>query len=187
MDKTHSRGPGGRPFLVRVEVADGTVTDHAVSAVIDASGTWAQPNPLGQAGLVARGEAQGIERGLITGPLPDVTGTDRARFAGRHVLVIGAGHSAANILISLGQLAKNEQGTRVSWAVRGADPSRIYGGGDVDALPARGRLGIRLRGLVADGYIELHTCFTTISFAVGDGLAVTGASPDGPVTLAVDF
>ncbi|WP_434614421.1 NAD(P)-binding protein [Arthrobacter sp. A5] len=187
MDKTQSQGRGGRPFLVRVEVADGTVTDHQVRAVIDASGTWAQPNPLGQAGLGAPGEAQAVERGVITGPLPDVTGTDRARFAGRHVLVIGAGHSAANILISLGQLAKNEPGTRVSWAVRGADASRMYGGGDLDALPARGRLGTRLRGLVDDGYIELHTSFTTLSFAVGDGLAVTGATPDGPVTLAVDL
>ncbi|MDJ0357889.1 FAD-dependent oxidoreductase [Paenarthrobacter sp. PH39-S1] len=187
MDKTHSRGRGGRPFLVRVELADGTVTDHQVRAVIDASGTWAQPNPLGQAGLGALGEGQAVERGLITGPLPDVTGTDRARFAGGHVLVIGAGHSAANILISLGQLAKNEPGTRISWAVRGSDASRLYGGGDLDALPARGQLGTRLRRLVEDGYIELHTSFTTTSFAVGDGLAVTGATPDGPVTLAVDL
>ncbi len=63
----------------------------------------------------------------------------------------------------------------------------MYGGGDLDALPARGQLGTRLRGLVDDGYIELHTSFTTNSFAVGHGLAVTGATPDGPVTLAVDL
>lgn len=56
----------GGPLLVRVELADGTVTDHQVRAVIDASGIWTQPNPLGQAGLVTPGEAQAIERGLIT-------------------------------------------------------------------------------------------------------------------------
>ncbi|WP_425860950.1 FAD-dependent oxidoreductase [Arthrobacter sp. TWP1-1] len=186
MDKTHSRDRDDQPFLVRVQSADGSVTDHHVRAVIDTSGTWAQPNPLGQAGLPARGEDDAIVAGLITEPLPDVTGADRARFVGRHVLVIGAGHSAANTLLSLGQLAKNEPGTRISWAVRGSDASRLYGGGDLDGLPARGRLGSRLRGLVEDGHIELHTSFTTTSFTVGESLAVTGTTPDGNLTLDVD-
>lgn len=188
MDKTHSRDRDDRPFLVRVKTAGGTVTDHHVRAVIDASGTWAQPNPLGQAGLPAPGEIEAIATGLITEPLADVTGTDRARFTGKHVLVIGAGHSAANTLISLGQLAKNEPGTRISWAVRGADASRLYGGGDLDGLPARGQLGTRLRSLVEDGIIELHTSFTTVSFSTTDqGLAVTGSTPNGDVTLNVDL
>ncbi|MHA7270251.1 NAD(P)-binding protein [Arthrobacter sp. HLT1-20] len=187
MDKTHSRNRDEQPFLVRVESADGTVTDHHVRAVVDTSGTWAQPNPLGQAGLAAPGEAEAIAAGLITAPLPDVTGADRSLFVGRHVLVIGAGHSAANTLISLGQLAKNEPGTRISWAVRGSDASRLYGGGDLDGLPARGQLGTRLRKLVDDGHIALHTSFTTTSFTVGAGLAVTGATPDGDVTLDVDL
>lgn len=188
MDKTHSRDRGTRPFLVRATNNDGTVVDHHVRAVIDASGTWSQPNPLGQAGLPAPGEAEAIAAGLVTGPLADVTGTDRERFTGKHVLVIGAGHSAANTLISLGQLAKNEPGTRISWAVRGVDASRLYGGGDLDGLPARGQLGTRLRALVEDGIIELHTSFTTTSFTTTDrGLAVTGTTPGGGVTLDVDL
>ncbi|WP_231391772.1 FAD-dependent oxidoreductase [Arthrobacter sp. 35W] len=192
MDKTHSRGRDERPFLVRVEITGGTTTNHHVRAVIDASGTWAQPNPLGQAGLPAPGEADAIAAGFITEPLPDVTGADRDRFAGKHVLVIGAGHSAANTLLSLGQLAKNEPGTRISWAVRGADTTRLYGGGDLDGLPARGQLGTRLRRLVEDGHIELHTSFTTTSFTTaasttGGALLVTGSTPDGPVTLEVDL
>jgi len=193
MDKTHSRDRDARPFLVRVATSDGTVTNHHVRAVIDASGTWAQPNPLGQAGLPAPGETEAIAAGLITAPLADVTGTDRDHFAGKHVLVIGAGHSAANTLISLGQLAKNEPGTRISWAIRGADASRLYGGGDLDGLPARGQLGTRLRGLVEDGIIELRTSFTTTSFTTtsftttDQGLAVTGSTPDGDVRLDVDL
>lgn len=191
MDKTHSRGRDERPFLVRTESADGTVTDHQVRAVIDASGTWAQPNPLGQAGLPAPGEAEAITQGLITEPLPDVTGADRARFAGKQVLVIGAGHSAANTLLSLGQLVKNEPGTRISWAVRGADATRLYGGGDLDGLPARGQLGTRLRQLVEDGHVELRTSFTATSFSptsspAGARLAVTGVTPNGESTLEVD-
>ncbi|WP_104087760.1 FAD-dependent oxidoreductase [Arthrobacter sp. GMC3] len=188
MDKTRSRDRDEQPFLIRVESADGTVTDHHVRAVIDASGTWAQPNTLGQAGLPAPGERDAIAAGLITEPLADVTGKGRDRFVGKHVLVIGAGHSAANTLIALGQLAKNQPGTRISWAVRGTNVSRVYGGGDLDGLPARGQLGTRLRGLVEEGHIELHTSFTTTSFATTDqGLAVTGITPNGEVTLNVDL
>ena len=122
-----------------------------------------------------------------------MTGADRARFTGKHVLVIGAGHSAANTLLSLGKLAKNEPGTRISWAVRGADASGLYGGVDLDNLPARGQLGTRLRELVEDGHVELHTSFTTTSFTTtsftttGGRLAVTGTTPDGEVTLNVDL
>lgn len=187
MDKTHSRGRAERPFLVRVESADGTVTDHLVRAVIDASGTWNQPNPLGQAGLPAPGEAAALQRGLITEPLPDIAGEGSARFAGKHVLVVGGGYSAVNNLLSLGQLAKNRPGTRISWAVRGADATRAYGGEDLDGLPARGQLGTRLRKLVHEGFVELHTSFTTTSVRSGDGLAVTASTPAGPVTLDVDL
>jgi hypothetical protein len=187
MDKTQSKGREEKPFLVRVESADGSVTDHRVRAVVDASGTWARPNPLGQAGLPAAGEDEARRLGLITAPLPDITGADRERFAGRHVLVVGAGHSAANILLSLGQLAKNETGTRISWAVRGASADRLYGGGNLDGLPARGQLGIRLRKLVEDGIVELHTSFTITGFKAGDNLLVHGSTPAGDTELNVDL
>jgi thioredoxin reductase len=187
MDKTHSRGRAETPFLVRVQDAAGTVTDHLARAVIDASGTWSRPNPLGQAGLPAPGEADALAAGFITEPLPDVTGRDRARFAGKHVLVVGAGHSAANTLLDLGQLAKDEPGTRISWAVRGANVTRLYGGGDLDGLPARGQLGTRLRQLVEDGHVELHTSFTITGFKSAGTLAVTGSTPDGEAQLDVDL
>jgi hypothetical protein len=187
LDKTQSKGREEMPFLVRVESADGSVTDHRVGAVVDASGTWERPNPLGQAGLPAPSEDEAQRLGLITAPLPDVTGADRERFAGRHVLVVGAGHSAANILLSLGQLAKNETGTRISWAVRGVSADRLYGGGNLDGLPARGQLGIRLRKLVEDGLVELHTSFTITGFKPGDNLLVHGSTPAGDTELNVDL
>ncbi|AUI50716.1 FAD-dependent oxidoreductase [Arthrobacter crystallopoietes] len=187
LDKTHSRRRDETPFLVRVQDASGTVADHYARAVIDASGTWDRPNPLGQAGLPARGEAEAIATGHITEPLPDVTGRGSARFAGKHVLVVGAGHSAANTLLNLGQLARNEPGTRISWAVRGADVTGLYGGGDLDGLPARGQLGTRLRKLVEDGRIELQTSFSITGFKTADTLAVFGTTPDGDVQLDVDL
>ena len=187
LDKTRTGGRDAAPFLIRVRDADGTVTEQRVRAVIDASGTWHTPNPLGQAGLAAPGEAAAYAAGFITGPLPDVTGRDRARFAGRHVLVVGAGHSAANTLLALGELAAAEPGTRISWAIRRPSAAGVYGGGDQDGLPARGALGSRLRTLVEEGRIELHSSFTISGFKPADTLAVLGSTPGGEKQLEVDL
>ena len=157
LDKTHIKGRDTTPFVVRVEHSDGETREHTVSAVIDASGTWSTRNPLGTSGLPAIGEDAATDR--ISAPLPDVTGRDRAAFAGRRVLVVGAGHSAANTLINLADLAKEEPDTQILWAVRGDSAAKVYGGGDLDGLPARGQLGGRVRRLVEAGKIELHTGF----------------------------
>jgi thioredoxin reductase len=37
----------------------------------------------------------------VSHALPDVLGRERARFAGKHTTVVGAGHSAANTLLIL--------------------------------------------------------------------------------------
>lgn len=182
LDKTHVENRDAAPFVVRVRHADGSTEDHAVAAVIDASGTWSTRNPLGTSGLPAIGEEAAAD--LISSPLPDVLGRDRARFAGRRVLVVGSGHSAANTLISLADLAKEEPGTRVLWAVRGASADKVYGGGDADGLPARGQLGSRLRRLVDAGRIELHTGFGVASLGPG-APGVTAGAADGR-TLQAD-
>lgn len=188
MDKTRSAGREQTPFLVRVEWADGSVSDELARAVIDASGTWGQPNPLGRSGLPAPGELEAAARGRITAPLPDITGTDRDRFAGRRVLVVGAGHSAANSLLELVDLAREVPGTRISWAVRSPDMSGVYGGGDRDELAARGALGTRLREAAESGVIELHTSFTITSFTPSDsGLTVHADTPSGPEDVTVDL
>lgn len=187
MDKTHSKDRAATPFVVRVESGQGIRSDHLVRAVVDASGTWNHPNPLGQAGLPAPGEAEAFSCGLITRPLPDVAGTERDQFAGRHTLVVGAGHSAANTLLSLGRLARNAPGTRVSWAVRGGSVTRLYGGGDMDGLPARGQLGHQLRSLVDDGVVELHTSFRITGFKAADDLLVQAKTPQGGMNLHADL
>ncbi|WOO98333.1 FAD-dependent oxidoreductase [Micrococcus terreus] len=188
MDKTRTAGRLDTPFLVRITHADGTVEDLRARAVLDASGTWGQPNPLGQAGLEAPGEAAARATGTITAPLPDVLGADRARFAGQHVLVVGAGHSAANTLLELGTLAQDAPDTRISWAVRSADVSKVYGGEDRDELAARGALGTRLRHLVESGTIQVHPSFTITGFTTADqGLTVHASIPAGDRDLAVDL
>lgn len=183
LDKTHTRHRESTPFVVRVEHADGEIRDHTVAGVMDASGTWSTRNPLGTSGLPAIGEDSDADR--ISSPLPDVTGRDRGAFAGRRALVVGAGHSAANTLINLADLAKDEPDTRILWAVRGPSAERVYGGGDADGLPARGQLGSRLRRLVEAGTIELHTGFG-ISALKSLASHVTVESVDGR-TLGADI
>lgn len=199
LDKTHSRGRDASPFLLRISAtgAEAAPTPNGgdavvqktlyARAVIDASGTWEQPNPVGPAGLEAPGERAARAAGLITSALPDVLGADRGRFAGRHTLVVGAGHSAANTLLLLGRLADAEPGTRVTWALRAADPARAYGGDDADGLPARGALGARLKNMVDTGRIELRTSFSVSETLPADGrLEVTGRTPSGAEVLTVD-
>ncbi len=155
-DKVKTRGREAAPFVLRIEAPDG-VEDVRASAVIYASGTWSQPNPLGGDGLPALGERDHAAR--IAYGMPDILGADRARYAGRKVLVAGAGHSAAGNLIALTALAEEEPSTRVVWAVRGNDLTRLFGGGENDGLPARGALGSRMRQLVAEGRLEVHRGF----------------------------
>ena len=153
LDKSRTLSRDHRPFLVRVQDTNGEVADIRARSVIDASGTWAHRNPLGASGLPARGEPEAEAAGLLVGPLPDVLGTDRARFAGKRTLVVGMGHSAANTLLNLAELAHQEPGTELVWVIRGTDPRRLYGDDD-DRLRDRGKLGADLRSLVESGRIE---------------------------------
>ncbi|TDC83282.1 FAD-dependent oxidoreductase [Micromonospora sp. KC606] len=153
-DRLRTAGREQAPFLIRL--TDGE--EILARAVIDASGTWDTPNVLGACGLPAHGER--TANPFLEQSLPDVLGAGRARFASRHTLVVGAGHSAANSLLSLADLASQEPGTEVTWAIRSASPARTYGGGDADALPARGALGTRLRDHVDAGRIRLLTGYS---------------------------
>lgn len=173
LDRSRSVGRDTRPFVVRVEGADGTVEDLRARAVIDASGTWEQHNPLGASGLPALGESAARAAGFLVGPLPDVLGADRPRFAGRTTLVVGMGHSAANTLVALAQLAREAPGTRIVWAIRGTSARRVFGGGEADQLPDRGRLGADLEDLVASGSLEYITGFSTRELRIApDGRSV---------------
>ena len=173
-DRLRSNGRDKVPFLLRLSTGEEL---HA-RAVIDASGTWTNPNVLGGAGLPAHGESDNADR--ITHALPDVLGADRARFAGRHTLVVGAGHSAATTLLALADLADIEPGTRVTWAIRGASAARTYGGGAADQLPARGALGMRVRDLVEAGRVRLLTGFFVHTIQRTDeGVQVISRDPSG--------
>jgi thioredoxin reductase len=172
-DKMKTAGRETAPFELRVRAAAGEETVTA-RAVIDASGTYGGPNPLGASGLAAIGETACNDR-IVYG-IPDVLGEGRARYAGRAVLVVGGGHSAFNALLDLAALAPAAPGTTITWAIRRDDVGALYGGGVADALPARGSLGERVRARVEAGRVRLVTGVRiTAVRREGAGVAVVAA------------
>ena len=154
-DKLKTNGREQAPFVVTVEAADGNQEHIQVQAVIDASGTYGQPNPLGASGVPAQGEKT-LASHIFYG-IPDVLGAERERYAAKRVLVVGSGHSAFNAVADLARLAQLVPGTSITWGVRRTSIAHLFGGGERDQLPARGQLGLLVHQLVNDGTIQLHT------------------------------
>ncbi|WP_214402380.1 NAD(P)-binding domain-containing protein [Pseudonocardia lacus] len=147
------------PLTVRVRTAGGEAR-IAARAVVDASGTWELPNPLGADGMPALGEAAAADR--IRYRVPDLTDpAERIRYAGKRVAVVGSGHSALTALVAFADLAEVTPGTRVDWLLRRGQVGTAFGGGDADQLPARGALGQRARRAAAAGHIGTVTGFRT--------------------------
>jgi hypothetical protein len=180
-DKVKSKGREAAAFVIRAVVpakagtqdahwipayagmteAAGTTVEFRAWAVLDASGTWSKPNPMGANGLPAIGELENAAQ--IQYGMPDILGKLRDRYAGRRVLVVGAGHSAAGSLLALAKLADEAPGTRIAWTIRGHNFARIFGGGVNDGLAARGALGQRLKRLADSGRLEMHADFRTVA------------------------
>ncbi len=180
-DKVKTKGRERAPFVIRADTAAGPRA-YLADAVIDATGTWSHPNPLGADGIPALGEAALAAR--IDYGIPDVLGAARARFAGKRILVVGAGHSAAGTLLALARLAQDDPATCIVWATRGSRLDRVFGGGAADGLPARGELGMRLKALRDAGGLVLRQDFRIQALDEIDGrLRVTGAPVDGTVPV----
>lgn len=172
------------PFAVHVTGPDGHERLLG-SAVVDASGTWTGPNPLGADGYPARGEREHADR--ITYGIPDFTDAAvAARYSGKHVAVAGKGASAQGVLIGLAQIAAQDPDTRVSWLLRRPSVGDAFGGGDNDQLEQRGKLGQDAKAAATSGLVANVTQFRTESVtAQGDGRLTLG-SIDGQQVTDVD-
>ena len=163
-------GRAEQPFVVHVTHTDGSEERILAQAVIDASGTWGRPNPAGADGLPALGERHAVESGLLEYQMPSME--ELSELAGKHVVVVGNGHSAATSIGLLSRLAKREPGTRISWVLRRGVAGNVFGGGAADELPERGALGQRAKKAVDDRLVDLITGFRTESIDVRDGRSV---------------
>jgi thioredoxin reductase len=176
LDKLKTKGRETAPFEIRYQNGAGPKLMQA-DAVIDASGTWRSPNPAGANGLRAIGEQEAADK--IAYGMPDVLGRDRARYAGKTVAVLGAGHSAIGTLTDLTRLARQAPETRPIWLLRGNDPAKAYGGGANDKLVARGELGAAFAALVAEDRIGIETEFH-VSHLTLNGPRLTIATTANP-------
>ena len=180
-----SEGRSEAPFVVVWRDAQGRQHRTRARAVIDASGTWDQPNPIGLDGLAVPGEAENADR--IAYGIPDVKSVARATYAGRHTLVIGAGHSAINAALDLLDLQTEAPGTRITWAARGGGIARLLAGGLNDELPGRGRLGLAAAEAIRSGRLTLLSPFAVRRIDRTDtGLMVEAELHGKALHLAVD-
>jgi thioredoxin reductase len=178
--KVVTRDRKDRPFSLLVQ--NGALrVDHA-RAIIDASGTWQNQNPMGASGFPAVGETDAAD--FIAYGIPDVLGADRAAYAGKRVLVVGGGHSAANVLLDLARLAEANNLMELTWALRGENLTRVFGGAAADRLPARGKLGSDLKALSDNNRVRLVTGFAADRVSVASGaVTVAGQRATQAVTL----
>jgi NADPH-dependent 2,4-dienoyl-CoA reductase/sulfur reductase-like enzyme len=163
---------GERPFRLLVRDADACERVEHADLVIDATGTYGTPNAMGDGGIPAPGEGTFADR--IERRLPDLD-ADGARWAGRTILLTGAGHSAQTAARALARLAATAPGTRVVWAVRSPRPdwSAVEG----DPLPERRALTAAARELAggASEHVEVRAGRVTDALrgAEGGRVAVT--------------
>lgn len=175
-DRVVDDGRDREPLSVYVRTAESEYRVPA-RAVIDASGTWNDPNPLGGEGLPALGERSAT--GVVGYRIPDLS-ESRAEYLGAHTVVAGSGHSALTAIDALSSLVRDDPATRITWALRRGAAS--FGGGAADQLPARGALGLRAQAAVEAGLVTVVTGFRTARITVGaDGRAVLESDAGGRI------
>jgi thioredoxin reductase len=127
-----------RPFKILNEGSKGEQLIEA-DRVLDASGIHGQPVWMGAGGLPASGERAVSAR--IVRDLGQLAARS-VHLVGRRILLVGHGHSAANALGVLDELARSYPGTHITWAVRAANARPCQEVAD-DPLPERRAVAAR--------------------------------------------
>lgn len=185
MDKVMSLGREAAPFVIHWRDGRGKAHKARAQAVIDASGTWFSPNPMGIDGGFIPGEQEAS--GRIAYGIPDVLGELRTGYAGSRVLVVGGGHSAINVVLDLLRLQEISPETHVIWALRRNRLEKLFGGGLNDQLPARGALGLAAKQAIDAGRLQLLAPFAAERLErSNNGLRVSAQLDGRPFELEVD-
>lgn len=154
------------PFVLYVD-NQGVTEQIEAKAVIDATGTWGQPNPMNSAGVWTE-EEKSLENQIFYG-IPNINGIERERFIGKRVAVIGGGHSAINTILELSELNEKRSDLKITWILRKKNVEEAYGGEEKDALQARGELGTRIHQLVNSGKVQVYTPYRISNVEKKDG------------------
>jgi thioredoxin reductase len=177
-----------RPFRLLVRDANGEETVAEADVVLDCTGTFGQPRWLGEAGIPAVGEM--AARAHVAGGVEDILGKDRGKYAGKTVLVVGGGYTAATHVCLLAELAAAHPEQWTIWLARGPrstplprqpnDPFR-----ERDRLAARANM-FACRG---EGNVEFHASGTVESILThgpDKGFTVTARVAGQSMTWNVD-
>jgi thioredoxin reductase len=183
LDKMKTLGREELPFVIQVLERDG-INQYEAKAIIDTSGTWNSPNPIGSGGVFAVGEKENSDR--INYGIPDILNDQKARYKNKSVAVVGSGHSAINTILELDKLKEKFPATEIHWILRKKNVVDVYGGQETDALEARGALGIKIEQLVNNDRVSVYTPFqiqqvinkdgklTLVGFQNGNKLSLPG-------------
>jgi thioredoxin reductase len=175
-DKMKTSGRENLPFVIQVLQA-GEVRHFEARAVIDATGTWSSPNPIGSGGVYAIGEVE--NRDKIFYGIPDILDVHADRYRNKSILVVGSGHSSINAILELDKLKDKYPDTEISWVLRKKNIRDVYGGQENDALEARGALGIKIEELVNNDRVNVYTPFQIQQILRKEGrLAIVGFQGD---------
>ncbi|MBN8203338.1 MULTISPECIES: FAD-dependent oxidoreductase [Bacillaceae] len=155
-DKMKTANRENLPYVIHAE-KNGEYKTFESRAVIDAAGTWGNPNPAASSGIWLADEKD-LKEKIFYG-IPHILGSELQRYRNRRIAVVGGGHSAINALLDLAALKESYPETEILWIMRRNRVEDAYGGEEKDALEARGRLGSRIHQLVDNGQVEVITPF----------------------------
>jgi thioredoxin reductase len=176
------------PFRLLLRTAQGKEDVAEADLVLDCTGTYGQHRWMGDGGIPALGEAAAEPQ--VAYGLEDILGERRTHYAGKSVVVVGSGYSAATTVCLLATLAEQHSDTWVIWLARGASTQplkRIA----ADPLRERDRLAVRANTLATrgEGNVEFHpqSLVERIEWAGAErGFRVTARVAGKPRTWEVD-
>lgn len=177
------------PFRLLVRTAQGQERFDTADVVLDSTGSYSRPNWAGDAGIPAAGEI--AARPQVSYWIDDILGAKKAHYAGKSIVLIGGGLSAATTMAALATLAEEHQSTWVFWLTKSP-----RGGGPLARIPndpwkERDRLIARANNFACrcDGNLEYHAetkIEELISHGPDKGFRVAGTVHDKPMSWEVD-
>lgn len=178
-DKMKTVGRNRAPYIVHY-VKNNELHDIIGHAIIDATGTWSSPNPGKSSQTWLPDEKQLADR--ITYRIPNHL-KDQAMFKGKHIAVIGSGHSAIQSLLELTQI----EDIRITWIIRRVSTRSLFGGQEKDQLSKRGELGTLAQKLVESEQIQVVSKFRVNQFKKDATGRIEVVSDQGETVDGIDF
>jgi thioredoxin reductase len=176
------------PFRLLLRDDKGGERFAEADIVLDCTGTYGRHAWIGDGGIPAAGEIAAEK--LIAYGVDDVLNKRKAHYAGKSIVVVGGGFSAATTVCALAQLAEENTATWVIWLTRGPRSTPLPRNPS-DPLRERDRLAAKANNLATrgDGNVEYHpqTFIDEVtSHGPDKGFRVAGRSNGKPVVWEVD-